>query len=206
MKGKTQGVGIYEVFARAGEPIPDELKRRLDAYAKAQDLYQARNFADAGKAFAAGREAFPKDKVFGLYTERCDYFLANPPAADWNGVWVRGLYTRAMKIALAGALGVAVVLAVAHSSAAQPIELVTLFNGGSLTDPVLVTNAGDGSGNLYAVEAAGAVYRGPASGQPTPARPHPLPLTSRAWSRRAASAACSGSHSTPTSRRCPTSS
>ena len=29
-----------------------------------------------------------KDKVFGLYTERCDYFLANPPAADWNGVWV----------------------------------------------------------------------------------------------------------------------
>jgi adenylate cyclase len=76
------------VFARAGEPIPDELKRRLDAYAKAQKLYQGRNFADAGKAFAAGREAFPKDKVFGLYTERCDYFLANPPAADWNGVWV----------------------------------------------------------------------------------------------------------------------
>ena len=30
VKGKTQGVGIYEVFARAGEPIPDELKRRLD--------------------------------------------------------------------------------------------------------------------------------------------------------------------------------
>ena len=40
------------------------------------------------KAFAAGREAFPKDKVFGLYTDRCDYFLANPPADDWNGVWV----------------------------------------------------------------------------------------------------------------------
>jgi adenylate cyclase len=88
VKGKTKGVGIYEVFARAGEKVPDELKRRLDAYGKAQKLYQARNFADAGKAFAAGREAFPKDKVFGLYTERCDYFLANPPAADWNGVWV----------------------------------------------------------------------------------------------------------------------
>jgi adenylate cyclase len=88
VKGKTQGVGIYEVFARAGEKVPDELKRRLDAYDKAQRLYQARNFADAGKAFAAGREAFPKDKVFGLYTERCDYFAEHPPAADWNGVWV----------------------------------------------------------------------------------------------------------------------
>ena len=88
VKGKTQGVGIYEVFARTGEALPDDLQRRLDAYAKAQDLYQARKFAEAGKAFAAGREAFPKDKVFGLYTERCDYFLAHPPAADWNGVWV----------------------------------------------------------------------------------------------------------------------
>ena len=30
VKGKTQGVRIYEVFARAGEPVPDELKRRLE--------------------------------------------------------------------------------------------------------------------------------------------------------------------------------
>lgn len=88
VKGKTKGVRIFEVFARAEEAVPDELKRRLDVYAKAQQLYQARQFADAGKAFAAGRETFPKDKVFGLYTDRCEYFLANPPAADWNGVWV----------------------------------------------------------------------------------------------------------------------
>ena len=76
-----------------------------------------------------------------------------------------------MKIALAGALGVAIVLAVAHSSAAQPIELVTISGGASLTDPVLVTNAGDGSGNLYALEQRG-VIRAPAP----PSQPPPAPV------------------------------
>jgi adenylate cyclase len=88
VKGKTKGVRIFEVFARAGEPVPDELKRRLDTYDQALRLYQGRRWPDALKAFAAGRESFPKDKVFGLYADRCEYFLAHPPADDWNGVWV----------------------------------------------------------------------------------------------------------------------
>jgi adenylate cyclase len=88
VKGKTQGVRIFEVFARADEAVPDELKKRLDTYGKAHALYQARKWQDAQKAFTAGREAFPKDKVFGMYADRCDYFLANPPGDDWNGVWV----------------------------------------------------------------------------------------------------------------------
>jgi adenylate cyclase len=88
VKGKTKGVRIFEVFARAGEPVPDELKRRLDTYDQALKLYQGRRWADALKAFGAGREAYAKDKVFGLYADRCEYFLANPPADDWNGVWV----------------------------------------------------------------------------------------------------------------------
>ena len=88
VKGKTQGVGIHEVFARAGDPVSDDLKRRLETYDKAQQLYKGRKWQDALKAFTAGREAYPKDKVFGLYTDRCEYFIANPPADDWNGVWV----------------------------------------------------------------------------------------------------------------------
>ena len=88
VKGKTKGVRIFEVFARADESVPDELKRRLGAYEKALLLYQARKWADAQKAFTAGRDAFPKDKVFGLYADRCEYFIATPPADDWNGVWV----------------------------------------------------------------------------------------------------------------------
>ena len=88
VKGKTKGVRIFEVFARAGEAVPDELKRRLETYDKALQLYQGRRWADALKAFGAGREAFAKDKVFTLYADRCEYFLAHPPADDWNGVWV----------------------------------------------------------------------------------------------------------------------
>jgi adenylate cyclase len=88
VKGKTKGVRIFEVFARAGEAVPDELKRRLETYDKALQLYQGRRWADALKAFGAGREAFAKDKVFALYADRCEYFLAHPPADNWNGVWV----------------------------------------------------------------------------------------------------------------------
>jgi adenylate cyclase len=87
VKGKTKGVGIHEVFGRSGEPLPDDLKRRLEAYEKAQTLYKGRRFQDAKAAFASGRESFAKDKVFGLYADRCDYFMAHPPADDWDGVW-----------------------------------------------------------------------------------------------------------------------
>jgi adenylate cyclase len=87
VKGKKQGVRIHEVFARAGEPLPDELKRRIEAYEKGLALYKGRRFQDAKAAFASGRDAFAKDKVFGLYADRCDYFVAHPPADDWDGVW-----------------------------------------------------------------------------------------------------------------------
>ncbi len=76
-----------------------------------------------------------------------------------------------MRIARAGLLGIAVVLAVARPGMAQPIELVTHHNGGSLNNPVLVTNAGDGSGDLYAVEQQGVILRLRAASQPVPPAP-----------------------------------
>src|SRR4029453_12065257 len=50
VKGKKQPVRIHEVFARPGEPLPDDLARRLEAYGKAYALYQARRFQDARAA------------------------------------------------------------------------------------------------------------------------------------------------------------
>ena len=35
-----------------------------------------------------GRELNPGDKVSKVYVERCEYFMANPPDADWDGTWI----------------------------------------------------------------------------------------------------------------------
>jgi len=41
----------------------------------------------AKDAFAAALEHHPGDTVSKLYQGRCDYFLATPPIAEWDGVW-----------------------------------------------------------------------------------------------------------------------
>jgi adenylate cyclase len=87
VKGKTRGVRIFEVLGRAGEPVPAETKKMLDLHAKGLELYKAARFKDALAAFEEAQKSFPKDKVFGLYTERSRYFIENPPGADWNGVY-----------------------------------------------------------------------------------------------------------------------
>ena len=87
VKGKTQPVKIYEVLARADGPLPADMARCLELHDRGMDLYRRQQFRDALGAFGTGTEAFPKDKVFELYIQRCRYFLEHPPEASWDGVW-----------------------------------------------------------------------------------------------------------------------
>jgi adenylate cyclase len=87
VKGKTRGVRVYEVLGHAGQPLAPETARLLEAHRPALDLYKAARFQEALAAFEAARAAFPRDKVFDLYTERSRHFLEHPPGADWNGVY-----------------------------------------------------------------------------------------------------------------------
>jgi adenylate cyclase len=87
VKGKTKGVRVYEVMGRAGQPVRPETARLLEMHAPALELYKAARFKEALAAFEAGKAAFPNDKVFDLYVQRCRYFVENPPPADWNGVY-----------------------------------------------------------------------------------------------------------------------
>jgi adenylate cyclase len=87
VKGKTRGVRVFEVLGRAGQPLPDATSRMMGLHAPALELYKAARFKEALAAFSAAGEAFPRDKVFGLYVDRAKYFIEHPPGADWNGVW-----------------------------------------------------------------------------------------------------------------------
>jgi adenylate cyclase len=87
VKGKNRPVQIYEVMGRSDRPVPEAVARRLDAHEGGMKAYRKRAWREAMGSFGAAVEAFPKDKVFALYADRCRYFLDHPPGDDWDGVW-----------------------------------------------------------------------------------------------------------------------
>jgi len=88
VKGKTQPVAVYEILDyHTDETYPrvsDALGRFRDALAK----YRRRQFGPAKALFEEVLGINPADKAAQMYAERCDLLAANPPPADWVGVWV----------------------------------------------------------------------------------------------------------------------
>jgi adenylate cyclase len=83
--GKHLPVTIYE---------PLEGLSRLDAqqaerFGAALALYRAREWEKARAGFAGVLESVPEDNPSKIYAERCDYFMHNPPPAEWDGVFNR---------------------------------------------------------------------------------------------------------------------
>lgn len=88
VKGKTKPVAVYEILDYHTEEsyprVSDAVGRFRDALAK----YRRRQFAPAKALFEEVLAINPEDKAAKLYIERCDLLAANPPAPDWEGVWV----------------------------------------------------------------------------------------------------------------------
>ncbi len=88
VKGKTQPVSVYELVGRRDEPISDVKKSILEHYAKGLEFYRKRQFTRALGEFATIMEDLDKtDKPSNLHILRCQHWLANPPAEDWDGSW-----------------------------------------------------------------------------------------------------------------------
>jgi adenylate cyclase len=83
--GKHLPVTIYE---------PLEGLSRLDVqqaerFEAALAFYRAREWEKARSGFMAVLDVMPEDKPSKIFIERCEYFLQNPPAAEWDGVFNR---------------------------------------------------------------------------------------------------------------------
>jgi len=86
VKGKKQGVRVYEVMARKGEL--SELKRRVvAAYNEGLAAYKKRDWSGAVGAFTYALSLDKTDGPSVLYLERSEEFLKNPPPVDWDGVY-----------------------------------------------------------------------------------------------------------------------
>ena len=90
VKGKAQPVRIFELLgtkAKGTLETPGVMRSILPAFSQGFTLYHERRFNDAIAQFSEVLNAIPNDKVAQLYIERCNDYLEEPPAADWDGVY-----------------------------------------------------------------------------------------------------------------------
>jgi class 3 adenylate cyclase len=84
--GQTHPEVVFEIMGRWGEITPAQSLLRTH-YAEGLAAYRARDWDEAGRAFAAALEAVPGDGPSIEFVRRIDSFATNPPAGDWDGAW-----------------------------------------------------------------------------------------------------------------------
>jgi adenylate cyclase len=85
MMGKQIPVTVYELT----EPQSQSARKLNVRFAAALAIYREFNWEQAEQHFASILQEFPNDRPSGLYLERCQYFMRNPVASDWDGVFNR---------------------------------------------------------------------------------------------------------------------
>jgi adenylate cyclase len=87
VKGRSQGIPIYEPIGKIGE-VGDTTLAELDKFHKALEWYRKQRWNEAEEGMKNLRFAAPENKLYKLYLKRIAEYRAHSPAADWNGVWV----------------------------------------------------------------------------------------------------------------------
>lgn len=82
VKGRQEPVRIYELVER-NNAIKKQPENKLSAFAEGLKLYRQQKFEEAKKIF----ESLSDDVPSQVFVKRCDEFLKNPPAQNWDGVW-----------------------------------------------------------------------------------------------------------------------
>ncbi|MFW5878527.1 MAG: adenylate/guanylate cyclase domain-containing protein, partial [Myxococcota bacterium] len=84
VRGKAEGVRIYEILGRAGE-VPGHRLEAAGIYEEAFELYLARDFGRAARLFRQVSELLPGYRPAELLLDRCLLFAADPPSETWDG-------------------------------------------------------------------------------------------------------------------------
>jgi adenylate cyclase len=85
VKGRDKPLAIYEVVGlktEVGEPMLADLQQ----YQAALAAYRNHDWPQADALFKSLSQAQPLCRLYTIYMERIAYFIANPPAANWDGV------------------------------------------------------------------------------------------------------------------------
>jgi adenylate cyclase len=86
VKGKTEGVRVYELLGERGTLGADVLKLR-DKFEEGLAAYRARRWDPAHSCFEACLGLKPDDGPSKVFLERSRYLRDHPPDDAWDGVW-----------------------------------------------------------------------------------------------------------------------
>ena len=91
VKGKSQPVRIYELICRQGEDsaygTPAQVQERLSQFAYGRELYCARRWEEAQRAFQSILDQWGADGPSRAYWKRCQEYLFDEPPSGWDGVF-----------------------------------------------------------------------------------------------------------------------
>ncbi len=84
--GKKKPVAVFELVALRADAEPS-LVEGCAAFEEGLDLYFARDWDAAARAFRRADELLGGDPPSRVFIRRCSVFAESPPPDDWNGVW-----------------------------------------------------------------------------------------------------------------------
>jgi adenylate cyclase len=88
VKGKTEAVAIHEVLNYYTDVTFPNLSQAVPIFNDGLALYRQMKWDTAIEAFREVLNLNPKDRLTGMYIERCEQMKGEPPEDGWDGVWV----------------------------------------------------------------------------------------------------------------------
>ncbi len=89
VKGKQEAVRIFALLGEPERAAAPEFAALCGAHDRMLACYRAQDWSGASAALTACRPLESRlAALYDLYAERIDYFIANPPGPDWDGVFV----------------------------------------------------------------------------------------------------------------------
>jgi adenylate cyclase len=85
VKGKKKSILIYELLAPENK-LSKKQRDFIKLYETGLDQYFHRRWKLAIKSFQESLK-LRNDQASQVFISRCQEFLKNPPAKDWNGIW-----------------------------------------------------------------------------------------------------------------------
>ncbi len=88
VKGKTQAVQTFTVFAEKSETLSPGQMKFLETYEEAVAVFRKRQFSEARELFKEALKLVPGDFLANDYLTDCEEYIKTPPDASWTGVRV----------------------------------------------------------------------------------------------------------------------
>jgi adenylate cyclase len=87
VKGRTEGLGIYEPLGKVGE-VGETTLQEVDRFHRALGMYRRQRWDEAEEQLKALAYAAPENKLYKIYVKRIAHFREHTPGPTWNGIWV----------------------------------------------------------------------------------------------------------------------